>query len=316
MKNSTATIEDKKMEVSLNVKGKDLLEKQNVNQYISKFISNTYGENLKVEFCENEIEKSEKALKDKNDKIIENYTRECIQNLMNNKKKTHKEEAENSSYENANGNVSMSFSENPSNLEEAPRTQKYQNSNAKGFQNRGNYNQNSNGQNGGYNNYKNYKKNTDEEKEPEETNPDKIYGRYNPKDSLPITKIEDIGMDTTNIKIFGEVVNVPDPTELKKTGKFLYSFDVYDGTSTITCKIFVMPDKKDWIDKNLSTKIGVEVVGKAGYDNFAKEITILANSVMKKDLPKKQERMDNAETKRVELHLHTQMSQMDAITLQ
>ena len=314
MKNSTATIEDKKMEVSLNVKGKDLLEKQNVNQYISKFISNTYGENLKVEFCENEIEKSEKALKDKNDKIIENYTRECIQNLMNNKKKTHKEEAENSSYENANGNVSMSFSENPSNLEEAPRTQKYQNSNAKGFQNRGNYNQNSNGQNGGYNNYKNYKKNTDEEKEPEETNPDKIYGRYNPKDSLPITKIEDIGMDTTNIKIFGEVVNVPDPTELKKTGKFLYSFDVYDGTSTITCKIFVMPDKKDWIDKNLSTKIGVEVVGKAGYDNFAKEITILANSVMKKDLPKKQERMDNAETKRVELHLHTQMSQMDAIT--
>ena len=127
-------------------------------------------------------------------------------------------------------------------------------------------------------------------------------------------KVIDIGMDSASVEIIGEIVNVADPTELKKSGKFLYSFDVYDGTSTITCKIFVTPDQQADIDKSLKNGIGVMVKGKAGYDNFAKEITILANYIEKTELPKKQERMDNAEIKRVELHMHTQMSQMDAIT--
>ena len=127
-------------------------------------------------------------------------------------------------------------------------------------------------------------------------------------------KIEDISVDTSDVQIAGEIVNVPDPTELKKSGKFLFSFDVYDGTSTITCKIFVLPEKK----KSVSSKIKVgqwcKVGGKAAFDNFAKEITIIANTVIEGEPLKKTVRMDNSEVKRVELHMHTQMSQMDAVT--
>ena len=36
-------------------------------------------------------------------------------------------------------------------------------------------------------------------------------------------KIIDISIDTSDVQIIGEIVNVPDPTELKKTGKFFES---------------------------------------------------------------------------------------------
>ena len=49
-------------------------------------------------------------------------------------------------------------------------------------------------------------------------------------------------------------------------------------------------------------------------DTFANEITILANTIIETDGLKKSVRQDNAEVKRIELHLHTKMSQMDAIT--
>ena len=341
MKNSTAKIENKTIEVSLNVKGKELLEKQNVNQYISKFIENIYGENLKVNFSENEIKRAESELDEKNKKIIEDFTRNSIQVIMNTSKKRVNSNGEENGYQNpqeSDGGFQQNANDN-ANARYVQANGSY-NSNQDG-QNAGNsYNKNSkyNGQygnkaqygssgndngnhNGSYNSNgmnnknNNYSSNSEAEGLKEEVqDPNKIYGRFNPRQQMENIKIIDIGMDTTDVEISGEVVNMPDPTELKKTGKFLYSFDVYDGTSTITCKIFVTPDKKDSIDKNLKCGIGVTVRGKAGYDNFAKEITVLANSVMKAEISKKQERMDNAETKRVELHMHTQMSQMDAIT--
>ncbi len=144
--------------------------------------------------------------------------------------------------------------------------------------------------------------------------PNLIYGRSTHIGNEVQTKIEDIGMETTNVFLIGEIVSVPDPTELKKTGKFLYSFDVYDTTSTITCKIFATPEQKGELDKRIKNGIGVRVKGRAGYDNFAKEITIIANTVIECEPLKKVSRMDNASVKRVELHMHTQMSQMDAIT--
>lgn len=47
-------------------------------------------------------------------------------------------------------------------------------------------------------------------------------------------------------------------------------------------------------------------------DSFSNEITIMVNNICKGKKPA--ERMDNAQEKRVELHLHTQMSAMDAVT--
>ncbi|MCI8482220.1 MAG: PHP domain-containing protein [Clostridia bacterium] len=51
-----------------------------------------------------------------------------------------------------------------------------------------------------------------------------------------------------------------------------------------------------------------------GFDPFAKEMGVMTNVIVEIPEKKKQERMDYAETKRVELHMHTQMSQMDGMT--
>ena len=59
---------------------------------------------------------------------------------------------------------------------------------------------------------------------------------------------------------------------------------------------------------------GIKVDGVARYDNFAKEITIMANSIFESTGLEKTKRKDESEIKRAELHMHTQMSQMDGVT--
>ena len=57
----------------------------------------------------------------------------------------------------------------------------------------------------------------------------------------PLVKIKDLGVDDKKVSLEGEVINTED-RELK-SGRVLYSFDLYDGTSTLTCKAFL--DKKN-----------------------------------------------------------------------
>ena len=99
-----------------------------------------------------------------------------------------------------------------------------------------------------------------------------------------------------------------------KAGKFLISFNVYDGTSTISCKLFAKPEEKAKIVSKLSKAKGVKLEGKSGISNFTHEMEILANIVIETEGMKKTVRQDLADVKRVELHMHTNMSQMDAMT--
>ena len=296
MKNSTSKILDNDIEVELSVKGKEFLEKQKIDNYISEFLKDTYGGIFKVKFKENKVEQTEKNFDEEKKRIIEDYARNSTRVLMGKAKKSEEGFEEDKTKE-----KKQNFTpRNPS----QGNTNNFQNNNSNSLKN-------NNGSTGNYNNSK--MEDNEDASDNKPSDPNLIYGR-NTNMNDPVTKVEDIGMDTTNVLIVGEIVNVPDPTELKKTGKFLYSFDVYDGTSTITCKIFALPEKKSVVDKRLKPGVGVKVKGRAGYDNFAKEITILANTVLECELPKKTARMDNAPVKRVELHMHTQMSQMDAVT--
>ena len=150
------------------------------------------------------------------------------------------------------------------------------------------------------------------EKELEENSP-LIYGK-NPNLRTNIIKIGDISPEDDMAAISGEIL--PGTIEEKelKSGKFLVSFNVYDGTSTISCKIFLKPEEKKNVLGKLSKAKGVKLEGKSGISNFTHEMEILANVVIETDGIKKQVRNDLAEVKRVELHMHTQMSQMDAMT--
>lgn len=82
--------------------------------------------------------------------------------------------------------------------------------------------------------------------EPQEITPLILGRNQNIKD--PHVKVIDVSIDSGKICLEGEIINT-DSRELK-SGKFLFMFDLYDGTSTITCKAFIEKEKF----KNISRK--------------------------------------------------------------
>ena len=283
LKNSTAEVKDGIITLHLCVKGKVLLEKQGIHNYISEFIKNTYDSNYRVEFVEDNYGEIEQNFDKAKEDIIKEFAESSARAVAN--KAANNEEEVNRQSENSEKHVKPqnSWKEKGS---WQPKNYNQNNANQSNGNQNGNNNGNSNGNSGGNSGF-------NDEMPKGKSDPDDpslIFGR-NSNIREPIIKVADIGMDTTDAQIIGEIVNVPDPTELKKTGKFLYSFDVYDGTSTITCKCFVIPDKKDKVGKRLKPGTGVKVGGKAGFDNFAKEITILANTIVEGEPLKKIQRM-------------------------
>ena len=128
----------------------------------------------------------------------------------------------------------------------------------------------------------------------------------------PVVKIKDLGVDDKKVSLEGEVINSED-RELK-SGRVLYSFDLYDGTSTLTCKAFLDKKNAKKIMGRIKSAKAIKIAGTAQMDSFSHELTVMAYTIIEIEPPKKEIRMDNAEEKRVELHMHTKMSQMDGIT--
>ena len=140
-----------------------------------------------------------------------------------------------------------------------------------------------------------------------------IYGR-NPNLKAKIINVVDISPEDDMAAISGEILNGEIEEKELKSGKFLLSFNVYDGTSTVTCKVFAKPEEKAKLVKRLKNAKGVKLEGKSGISTFSHQMEILANTVIETEGIKKAVRQDLAEIKRVELHMHTQMSAMDAMT--
>ncbi len=138
-----------------------------------------------------------------------------------------------------------------------------------------------------------------------------IFGRSSKiKDN--IINITDISPNEGRVAVEGEIFDI-DSKELS-SGKTLISFNIYDGTSSITCKTFVKEGEGEDVLKKLKKVKGVRVVGNAGFSTFSQEIEIVANTLIEIPVLKKESRQDSSEVKRVELHMHTKMSQMDGMT--
>ena len=136
------------------------------------------------------------------------------------------------------------------------------------------------------------------------------------KFSEHLTNISDIKEDSGQVTIIGEVGS-DDMNGVKlrefKNGMACVSFSVTDSTDGITCKKFFKKDKRDDAQPFAdSIKPGshVKIAAAAKYDDYAKENVLLINALETFDVPARQ---DNAEVKRVELHVHTTMSAMDAV---
>ena len=132
-----------------------------------------------------------------------------------------------------------------------------------------------------------------------------------------LIKIENIPMtEDAELKVCvdGEVLEGSLDSRDIKDEKTILMFNLFDGTSTIGCKAFLPKEKLKDVKGRISGAKGLRIEGVAKYSPYSKEVEIMANTIIESTGFKKEKRMDNSEEKRVELHMHTQMSQMDAIT--
>ncbi|KAB3531599.1 PolC-type DNA polymerase III [Alkaliphilus serpentinus] len=95
------------------------------------------------------------------------------------------------------------------------------------------------------------------------------------------------------------------------SGKALFILQVTDYTNSITVKIFERKNQIDDIIEELKVGNWIRLRGDVVFDKFIREYIIMASDIMKLQ---KDEIKDTCENKRVELHLHTQMSAMDGIS--
>lgn len=113
-----------------------------------------------------------------------------------------------------------------------------------------------------------------------------------------------------NIIVCGDVIST-EVTETKN-GSTIFTFDVTDYTNSISCKKFINKGSID-IDMVKQVKIGITILisGKIKYDTYSKCYILTPRNI---SITEKKQRVDTSSVKRVELHNHTIMSSMDALT--
>jgi DNA polymerase-3 subunit alpha (Gram-positive type) len=140
-------------------------------------------------------------------------------------------------------------------------------------------------------------------------NPDVLYGRDFDGDTIEIDKIEgEIG----EINIRGKILTV-DSRELR-SGKTIMIFDVSDFTDTLTVKIFAKEEQIDDLKAAVVKGSFIKIKGVTTIDKFDGELTLGSVVGIKKSEDFTGKRTDNSLQKRVELHCHTKMSDMDGVS--
>jgi len=138
-----------------------------------------------------------------------------------------------------------------------------------------------------------------------------FYGRNCEGDHVQIVDIQD---EMDEVVIEGMITGV-EAKELR-SGKILLMFNITDFTDTISVKIFMQPEQYAEIEDSGKIKKNefVIVKGMPLRDKFSHEISIGSVRGIKPGHDTRVYRMDNYEgRKRVELHAHTQMSEMDSV---
>lgn len=124
-----------------------------------------------------------------------------------------------------------------------------------------------------------------------------------------IEPISTIVADTGRIVVWGDIFDIE--KKVTKSGdKNIFVIDITDYSGSTSVKVFGTIKDTAILD-NLKKGDTVVVQGDVEYDRYAGELMLIARSI---GTANKVKVVDKAEEKRVELHLHTNMSQMDAVT--
>ena len=141
------------------------------------------------------------------------------------------------------------------------------------------------------------------------SNLDVLYGRDFDEEPMPIEQVDSA---LGEIVIAGMIRKV-DEREIRNERTILM-FDLTDFTDTITVKMFIanaqLPEVKEYIKKGNFIK----VKGVAALDRYDQEISITSVWGIRKSQDNREVRNDLSLHKRVELHCHTKMSDMDGVS--
>lgn len=140
-------------------------------------------------------------------------------------------------------------------------------------------------------------------------NPDVIYGKDFEDEMISIEEVDgELGL----VCLRGQITRL----ELRpiRGERTIISFDFTDFTDTITAKLFIRDDQLGEITDSLKEKAFIRIKGVASMDTYDHDICISSVVGIKKCADFTVSRMDNSAAKRVELHCHTKMSDMDGVS--
>ena len=138
-----------------------------------------------------------------------------------------------------------------------------------------------------------------------------IYGTKITEDTTPISDVK-VGMGICVVE--GEILDI-ESREISKNGKLAFisaNIDIGDSSWAFSANLFGKHEKVREVMPSLVAGANYKFRGTLEIDNYSRKEVFKILSI--ETLPGKTVRMDKAEEKRVELHLHTKMSAKDAIT--
>lgn len=124
-----------------------------------------------------------------------------------------------------------------------------------------------------------------------------------------LTPLREAAIDLGNIVVWGEIFSI-ESKETRDRSRKIYSIDITDYTSSVTLKLLQNANECKELDK-LKAGQSLLVKGALEYDRYDRENVMRPKSIA---WVEQVEVVDDASQKRVELHLHTNMSDMDGMT--
>ncbi len=140
-------------------------------------------------------------------------------------------------------------------------------------------------------------------------NPDVLFGRDFEEEAIEIAKLEDAAQTAV---IHGKILSMED--RKVRNEKTLITFLITDFTDTISAKIFTPNEQATEVKNAIKKGMFVKLKGVVSYDSFSKEMAFGSVIGIKKGSDNTVSRMDTSAAKRVELHCHTKMSDMDGVS--
>ena len=135
-----------------------------------------------------------------------------------------------------------------------------------------------------------------------------IYGTAQKSNKL--MEMSEVTLETGRCLVEGDVIAVSS-REIQKRGAAVLTFDITDYTNSVRVSKFLDRDEDKKIIEKIKIGDHLRVWGFTTYSKFENDLVIEPKCI---STAEKQVRRDDAEVKRVELHMHTRFSALDALT--